>query len=254
VVGKGGVGKTTVAAGIGSMLASLRGEDRVVAIDADAAFGKLGDRIDPTAADSYVELVSDPHLRTFADIRSHLGHNRSGLYVLPGGPLQRHRLNPKLYIDALARLDRHFAVTVVDCGATMDSPLTRTVAYNLDAVTVVATPWADGVSIAHQSLDWLAEHGSPGLLSRTVVILNNSDGNTKAKALEAVAEGFLRKGIPTFGLPFDRRLRPGGVIDLDQGMTSPTRHQFLEIAAELGAHFGDRTLSRQPPPRRRPTD
>ncbi|MBW0017732.1 MAG: MinD/ParA family protein, partial [Mycobacterium sp.] len=38
VLGKGGVGKTSVAASVGSILAELRQQDRVVAIDADTAF------------------------------------------------------------------------------------------------------------------------------------------------------------------------------------------------------------------------
>ena len=48
----------------------LRQDDRVVAIDADTAFGKLGSRIDPNAAGSYWELAADEHLDTFADVRS----------------------------------------------------------------------------------------------------------------------------------------------------------------------------------------
>ena len=63
VLGKGGTGKTTVAASVGSIFAELRQDDRVVAIDADTAFGKLGSRIDPNAAGSYWELAADQHLR-----------------------------------------------------------------------------------------------------------------------------------------------------------------------------------------------
>src|SRR6516165_22987 len=39
VLGKGGVGKTTIAASVGSIFAELRRQDRVVAVDADTAFG-----------------------------------------------------------------------------------------------------------------------------------------------------------------------------------------------------------------------
>src|SRR6201987_6275911 len=42
VLGKGGVGKTTMAASVGSIFAELRRQDRVVAVDADTAFGRLG--------------------------------------------------------------------------------------------------------------------------------------------------------------------------------------------------------------------
>ena len=84
VFGKGGVGKTTVAASVGSIFAELRQDDRVVAIDADTAFGKLGSRIDPNAAGSYWELAADEHLDTFADVRSRVGNNSAGLFVLAG--------------------------------------------------------------------------------------------------------------------------------------------------------------------------
>ena len=56
VLGKGGVGKTTVAAAVGSIFAELRQDDRVVAIDADTAFGKLGARVDPQVDASYWDL------------------------------------------------------------------------------------------------------------------------------------------------------------------------------------------------------
>src|SRR6185312_11277616 len=75
VLGKGGVGKTTIAASVGSVFAELRQDDRVVAIDADTSFGKLGSRIDPKAQGSYWELASDQHLDTFADLRSRVGNN-----------------------------------------------------------------------------------------------------------------------------------------------------------------------------------
>ncbi|CAG7283875.1 hypothetical protein PICSAR3_04466 [Mycobacterium avium subsp. paratuberculosis] len=39
MLGKGGVGKTSVAASVGSLFAELRRQDHVVAIDADTAVG-----------------------------------------------------------------------------------------------------------------------------------------------------------------------------------------------------------------------
>ena len=84
VLGKGGVGKTTIAAAVGSIFADLRQDDRVVAIDADTAFGKLGARVDPQVDASYWDLAADEHLDTFADIRTRVGNNAAGLFVLPG--------------------------------------------------------------------------------------------------------------------------------------------------------------------------
>jgi MinD-like ATPase involved in chromosome partitioning or flagellar assembly len=54
------IGKTTVAACVGSIFAQLRQDDRVVA-NADTAFGKLAARVDPHAAGSYWDLAADEH-------------------------------------------------------------------------------------------------------------------------------------------------------------------------------------------------
>ncbi|MDT5013008.1 MAG: hypothetical protein QOH57_4625, partial [Mycobacterium sp.] len=114
VLGKGGVGKTTLAASVGSVFAELRQDDRVVAIDADTSFGKLGSRVDPHAAGSYWELAADEHLDSFADVRSRVGNNSAGLFVLAGeaSTARRRVLDPAVYREAAARLDRHFTISI----------------------------------------------------------------------------------------------------------------------------------------------
>jgi hypothetical protein len=54
------IGKTTVAASVGSIFAQLRQDGRVVAIDADTAFGKLTARVDLHATGSYWDLAGPP--------------------------------------------------------------------------------------------------------------------------------------------------------------------------------------------------
>ena len=149
-MGKGGVGKTTVSASIGSVFAELRQDDRVVAIDADTAFGKLGSRVDPKAVGSYWELAGDQHLETFADVRSRVGNNSAGLFVLAGegSPARRRVLDAAIYREAAARLDRYFSITIVDCSSTMDTPVTQEVLRDLDALVVVSSPWVDGAAAA----------------------------------------------------------------------------------------------------------
>ncbi|HEY9304839.1 MAG TPA: ATPase, partial [Mycobacterium sp.] len=127
VLGKGGVGKTTIAASVGSIFAELRRQDRVVAVDADTAFGRLGSRIDPQTSGSYWELAADRNLASFADVSTRVGSNSAGLYVLAGEPTAgpRRVLDPALYREAASRLDRHFTISIVDCGSTMDAPVTQ---------------------------------------------------------------------------------------------------------------------------------
>lgn len=239
VLGKGGVGKTTVSASVGSVFAELRQDDRVVAIDADTAFGKLGSRVDPRAVGSYWELASDQHLETFADIRSRVGNNAAGLFVLAGegSPARRRVLDPAIYREATARLDRYFSISIVDCSSTMDSPVTQEVLRDLDALIVVSSPWVDGAAAAGQTMDWLANRGLTSLLQRTVVVLNDSDGHADKRTRGILAQQFSGQGQTVVEVPFDGQLRPGGVIAGTRVMSAPTRRKFLEIAAALAAHF-----------------
>src|SRR5271156_5849060 len=144
VLGKGGVGKTTVAASVGSIFAELRRQDRVVAIDADTAFGRLGSRIDPRTNGSYWEIAADKDLRSFADVRTRVGSNAAGLYVLAGEPTAgpRRGLDPALYREATSRLGRHFTIAIIHRGSTMDAPVTQEALSDLDALIVVSSPWA----------------------------------------------------------------------------------------------------------------
>lgn len=239
VMGKGGVGKTTVSASIGSVFAELRQDDRVVAIDADTAFGKLGSRVDPRAQGSYWELASDQHLETFADVRSRVGNNAAGLFVLAGEgtPARRRVLDPAIYREATSRLDRHFTISIIDCSSTMDSPVTQEVLRDLDALVVVSSPWVDGAAAAGQTLDWLAARGLTSLLQRTVVVLNDSDGHADKRTRSILAQQFSSQGQRVIEVPFDGHLRPGGVINGTTEMSKATRRRFLEIAAALAEHF-----------------
>ena len=215
VMGKGGVGKTTVSASVGSVFAELRQDDRVVAIDADTAFGKLGSRVDPKAQGSYWELASDQHLETFADVRSRVGNNAAGLFVLAGEatPARRRVLDPAIYREATSRLDRYFTISIIDCSSTMDTPVTQEVLRDLDALIVVSSPWVDGAAAAGQTMDWLAARGLTNLLQRTVIVLNDSDGHADKRTRSILAQQFASQGQMVVEVPFDGHLRPGGVID-----------------------------------------
>jgi len=243
VFGKGGVGKTTVAASVGSIFAEFRQEDRVVAIDADTAFGKLGSRIDPNAAGSYWELAADDHLDTFADVRSRVGNNAAGLFVLAGesSTARRRVLDPAIYREATARLDRHFTISIVDCGSTMDSAIAQEVLRDLDALIVVSSPWVDGASAAGQTMEWLANRGFTGLLHRTVVVLNDSDGHADKRTRSILVQQFASRGQVVVEVPFDSHLRPGGVIDVTSEMSPLTRRRFIEITSAIAEHFASTT-------------
>ena len=239
VLGKGGVGKSTVSASVGSVFAELRQDDRVVAIDADTGFGKLASRIDPAASGSYWELAADSELFRFSDVRSRVGNNKSGLFVLPGeaATARRRILDVDIYRKATSKLDRHFTLSVVDCGSTLDSPVTREVLADADALIVVSSPWYDGASAAGQILDWLANNGYTGLLHRTVVVVNDSDDHAGKRRRALLVERFGGGGQKVIEMPFDENLRFGGVIDVGDGLNRLTRRRVMELAAACAEHF-----------------
>ncbi|MEB4209363.1 MinD/ParA family protein [Mycobacterium sp. 94-17] len=242
VLGKGGVGKTSVAASVGSLLATLRRQDHVVAIDADTAFGRLSSRIDPGSSSSFWELTADKNLRSFDDAVARLGRNSAGLHVLAGEPASgpRRVLDPAIYREAALRLDRHFTISVIDCGSSMDAPLTREVLLDLDALIVVSSPWADGASAAARTMEWLADQGLTTLLGHSIVVLNDSDGHADKRTRALLAREFIDHGRPVIEVPFDPHLRPGGVIDVGHEMAPATRRKFLEVTATIVGYFASR--------------
>jgi MinD-like ATPase involved in chromosome partitioning or flagellar assembly len=146
-------------------------------------------------------------------------------------------LDAAMYREAISRLDRHFTISIIDCGSTMDSPVTKEVLRDLDALVVVSSPWLDGASAAGQTLDWLNARGLGTLLQRTVVVLNDSDGHADKRSRSALAAQFAGQGQAVVEVPFDAHLRPGGVIAGTSEMSRATRLKFVEIAAALAAHF-----------------
>jgi MinD-like ATPase involved in chromosome partitioning or flagellar assembly len=105
---------------------------------------------------------------------------------------------------------------------------------------VVSSPWADGAGAAAQTMEWLAAHGRTGLLQRTVVVLNDSDGHSDKRHRSALAKQFLERGQTVVEVPYDPHLRPGGVIDVRSELARRTRRTLLEITAAVAGFFASR--------------
>jgi MinD-like ATPase involved in chromosome partitioning or flagellar assembly len=102
---------------------------------------------------------------------------------------------------------------------------------------VVSSPWYDGASAAGQILDWLANNGYTGLLRRTVVVVNDSDGHADKRRRALLVERFGGGGQKVIEMPFDKNLRFGGVIDVGDGLNRLTRRRVMELAAACAEHF-----------------
>jgi MinD-like ATPase involved in chromosome partitioning or flagellar assembly len=165
------------------------------------------------------------------------------LHVLGGEPASRPRrvLDPAIYREAALRLDRHFAISVIDCGSTMDAPVTQEVLRDLDALIVVSSPWADGASAAARTMEWLLDQGRTSLVHNTLVVLNDSDGHADKRTRELLAREFVDHGHPVVEVPFDHHLRPGGVIDVSREMSPATRRRLLQVTAMVAGYFSARS-------------
>jgi MinD-like ATPase involved in chromosome partitioning or flagellar assembly len=241
--GKGGVGKTTTTASIGSTFASLR-KDKVIAIDANPdRASNLADRIDPKATNSYTDVLSDRNLNGYSDIRSHVGMNgAAGLDVL-GNRHQPDRppLTAQIYTETHAVLQRFYSVLISDSGTDVDHPVIPGLMGRADALIMVASTAPDGAKGAAELMDWAYEAGYHRLLQRTVVVINDVRGETgKAhrKLVDSLVEKFSRWVSPqrVFVVPFDPHIASAGVIDINE-LRPETRRRYLEITARLASGF-----------------
>ena len=54
--------------------------------------------------------------------------------------MRRRVLDAAVYREAVRRLDEHFTISIVDCGSTLDSPVTQEAISDLNALLVVSSP------------------------------------------------------------------------------------------------------------------
>lgn len=240
--GKGGVGKTTTTAAVGSTFASLR-TDKTIAMDANPdRASNLADRIDPSATDSYKDVLSDPNLQRYSDIRSHVGLNEAGLDVL-GNRYQSDRqpLTAQTYLDTHDRLQRFYSVLISDSGTDVDHPVIPGLMDRADALIMVASTAPDGAKGAAELMDWAYEAGYHRLLGRTVVVINDvrgENGRGHRKLVDSLVEKFSRWVGPqrVFVVPFDPHIASAGVIKLNE-LRPATRRCYLEVTAKVATGF-----------------
>lgn len=266
--GKGGVGKTTTTAAVGSTFALLR-KDRTVAIDANPdRASNLADRIDPAATNSFDDVLADPNLQRYSDIRSHVGQNPAGLDVL-GNRYQSNRqpLSTQTYVGTHDRLQRFYSVLISDSGTDVDHPVIEGLMSRADALIIVAATAADGAKGAAEMMDWAYEAGYHRLLQRSVVVINGVHskvhrklvaalvdklyyrwkgpaylrgvhGKANRKLVASLHDKFSRWLSPerVFVVPFDAHIASAGPIDIEK-LSPLARRRFLEITAQVATGF-----------------
>ena len=238
VSGKGGVGKTTMTACIGGILRECR-PDNVVAIDAAPGFGTLAGRIDEAPPGDYAAVLDDPDVQGYADIREHLGQNAVGLDVLAGNRSsdQARPLLPDMFSGVLSRLRRTHSVILVDTSDDLEHPVMKAVLDSSDALVFVSGLTADTALPVTRAIDLLRSMGYHELVSRSLVVLNDSRDGYDRDIRTYLTERFSSSGADVEFMPYDPHLATGGIIDTREEIRKQTRLRLFEISATIADKY-----------------
>jgi MinD-like ATPase involved in chromosome partitioning or flagellar assembly len=238
VSGKGGVGKTTMTACIGGVFRECRPEN-VVAIDAAPGFGTLAGRIDESPPGDYADVLNDADVQGYADIREHLGQNAIGLDVLSGNRTsdQPRPLVPAMFNGVLSRLRRTHNVILVDTSDDLEHPVMQAVLESCDTLVFVSGLTADTSLPVTRAIDLLRAMGYHELVSRSMVIINDSRNGYDKDALDYLAERFSQSGATVEFMPYDPHLAKGGIIDTTTELQKKSRLRLFEITAALADKY-----------------
>lgn len=199
---KGGVGKTTTTALIGSLLAFLR-RDRVVAVETNPDWGSLGRRLVPDHPIFIDDLLAGP----LADGRlsptkldAQLGRGPDGLMVAPAptDPERAKKLDEAAYRTLFTRLSELVGTLVLDCGTGLDDPPARAALGCADQLVLVCDDEPDTASIVSEAAEWLRRIKPP-----LVLVVNNVQRSSRIDVAALECEMSFAHGIAV--VPRDER-------------------------------------------------
>lgn len=234
---KGGVGKTTTTVSLGSTFAELRG-DRVIALDANPDLGTLAHRVPKQTRSTVRNLLEDPHIRRYSDVRAHTSQAPSRLEVLASeqDPAVSEAFTEEDYRATLTILQAFYNIILTDCGTGLMHSAMSGVLDMASSLVLVTSPAIDGARSASATLDWLEHHGYNKLVERTVVVVNASRRGSSSVDLDQLRRLFLDRTRAVQVIPFDDHLAEGAEVDLDL-VAKPTRRALLELAATVADDF-----------------
>jgi MinD-like ATPase involved in chromosome partitioning or flagellar assembly len=242
---KGGVGKTTTTMGLGSTLASLRG-DRVIAVDANPDRGTLSDKLRLETAATVRDLLNErDQVHRYADVRAYTTQAPSRLEVLASDrdPTVSIAFGDQDYCDVAQVLEHYYSICLTDCGTGLLHSAMAGVLRLADQIVLVSSPSVDGARSASATLDWLQAHNHGDLVRNAVVVLSTVRPRSKTTVdIDRLEEHFAARCRAVVRIPYDPHLSEGAEVDLDK-VSRATADSFLALAAEVGDGFS-RSLAR----------
>ncbi|WP_442970896.1 MinD/ParA family ATP-binding protein [Rhodococcus sp. Leaf278] len=244
---KGGVGKTTTTATLGSTFAHIRG-DRVIAIDANPDRGTLGQKVPCETTATVRNLLRDiDSVDRYSDVRAYTSQNANRLEVLASDsdPAASEAFSGEDYDRAVAMLEKFYSIVITDCGTGLMHSAMESILEGTDTLVVVSSASVDGARSASATLDWLDAHGYRTLVATSVAVVNGVRPRAGKVDLQRVIEHFEQRCAHVLTIPFDPHLEEGAEIELDR-LHGRTRTALLEVAAAVAAGFPDSPTASDP--------
>ncbi|MDR7302375.1 MinD/ParA family ATP-binding protein [Haloactinomyces albus] len=235
---KGGVGKTTATATLGSTFSSLRG-DRVIAVDANPDRGTLGQKIPLETTATVRHLLRDAQrIRKYSDVRSYTSQGPSRLEILASeqDPATSEAFSEDDYRRTVTLLEHFYNVVLTDCGTGLMHSAMKGVLDVADSLVIVSSSSIDGARSASATLDWLDAHGYGDLVSRSVAVINSVRPGSGKVDVDKLTAHFGSRCRAVSRIPFDSHLDEGAEVELER-LAAPTRLALLELAATVADDF-----------------
>ena len=242
---KGGVGKTTTTALLGSLLAGVR-RDRIVAVDTNPDYGSLGRALTPDHSvyvDDLIDVLDRPDLSATA-LDGHLGRASDGLMVLPAPthPARMAALDEAAYTNVIERLKSLVGILVLDCGTGLQEPAARAALNCADQLLLISDAHPSTASLVAESAEQLQQVGPP-----ITIVVNKLPRSRRELTIDLSAFDELvpeARGLLTVAR--NRRPPPGVARGEFQWRDAPDswKQSIREIAVGLAADWPELGLAR----------
>ncbi|MDQ3916117.1 MAG: hypothetical protein M3323_12470 [Actinomycetota bacterium] len=182
---KGGVGKTTVTALLGSALSLLR-HDGIFAIDTDSASGALASVLVPDHQLFVDDLGARFEERNLAvtEVTALFGSTSDGLRVL-GAPRdggRRSRLDTEAYLKILMRMKDYAGVLLLDCGKGLHNPFEAAAIEAADQLVLVTDAEPTAASLVANAGPEVLETARP-----VTIVVNEVSGKRSPLDVDKLA-------------------------------------------------------------------
>src|SRR6516225_7007407 len=236
---KGGVGKTTATVGLGSTLASLRG-DRVIAVDGNPDRGTLSDKVRLETSATIRDLLNErAQVSRYADVRAFTSQASSRLEILASDrdPGVSVAFSADDYRAVARVLEHYYSICITDCGTGLLHSAMAGILELADQIVRVRSPSVDGARSASATLDWLEAHEYGDLVKNGVVVLSTIRPRSKSSVdLDRLEQHFASRCRAVIRIPYDPHLEEGAEVELEM-LNSDTADAYLSLAATVGDGF-----------------